>query len=400
MAGGAEAAAGAATQRHAEAARQLAALERAGGGWGAREPWRPAAKPSFPTDRRPLRPLGQGAGAAGAAASAPGAEEAGGASFLARFPVDDLSGGAEGAEREGGGEDEVESTAMGLAARAGPAAGGGDSPKAPEVTAPIGGGDEAALEAGAPSPEAGGAEELQGAALERAREESPPKAEAGVGSPEEREVPSSIQPRTSAAPLGAAVLEKSPSSEAMPPPPVPASDTDEPGAVAREAPAPPAPQAAPAPPPHGDLSGLATLSAPSPGGGLSPGSPTPRSGRVPLSATISPGSGAGSPQGALALLAPEELQPKAKAMQKEAILLNSKLLELCEDARLVLKERSARVGVSTVRAHARAWTTGGPEWNGDILALQRDSFALVREAEALLSQTLAAGRPQEEAAAS
>ena len=67
---------------------------------------------------------------------------------------------------------------------------------------------------------------------------------------------------------------------------------------------------------------------------------------------------------------------------------------------IMCKYRSARVGVSTVRAHARAWTTGGPEWNGDILALQRDSFALVREAEALLSQTLAAGRPQEEAAAS
>merc|ERR1712091_512022 len=110
MAGVAESAARAATLRHAEAARQLAALERAGGGGGAaaREPWRPAAKPAFPGGLRP--PLRKGAGGAGAGASAPGAEEAGGVSFLARFQVDRLSGGAEGLDRGGGGEDEVEST--------------------------------------------------------------------------------------------------------------------------------------------------------------------------------------------------------------------------------------------------------------------------------------------------
>ena len=402
MAGVAESAARAATQRHAEAARQLAALERAGGGWGAttaaREPWRPAAKPAFPGGLRP--PLRKGAGGAGAGASAPGAEEAGGVSFLARFQVDRLSGGAEGLDRGGGGEDEVESTAQGFVTPTGPDPGRGDSPMAPEVSVPVGGGDEAALAAGALSPETGRPKDVQGAALERARAESPPKAEAEaeVGRPEEQELPLSFQPRTAATPQGAADLGKSPSSDAMPPPPAPAPPTDEPEAAAADLPAPPAQHAVPVLAPHEDLSGPETPNGPSPGGlsgaGLSSGSPAPRPGGVPLSAAVPPHSGTGSPQGALALLAPEELQPKAKAMKKEAILLNSTLLELCEDARLVLKERSARVGVGMARAHARAWTTGGPEWNGGILALQRDSFALVREAEA----TLAGAAVQEEAA--
>ncbi len=322
-------------------------------------------------------------------------------SFLERFQVDHLSGGAEGLDRGGGGEDEVESTAPGFATPTGPDAGGGDSPMAPEDSVPIGGGNKATLAAGAPSPEAGHPKDIQGAALERTRAESPSKAEAvaEVGRPEEQELPSSFKPSTAAMPRGAADLNKSPNSDAMPPPPVPAPHTDEPDAAAGKLPAPPAQHAVPALAPHEDLSGLENPSGPCPGGlsgaGLSSGSPAPRSGGVSLSAAVSPHSATGSRQGALALLAPEELQPKAEAMKKEAILLNSKLLELCEDARLVLKERSARVGVSTARAHARAWTTGGPEWNGGILALQRDSFALVREAEA----TLAKAAAQEEAAA-
>ena len=75
---------------------------------------------------------------------------------------------------------------------------------------------------------------------------------------------------------------------------------------------------------------------------------------------------------------PAELTAKTKIMQKEAVQMNSELRGLSEDARLVLKEQSTRLRVSTARAHVRACLEGGPARSAEVLPLMRDSFSAVR----------------------